>query len=29
MDYIRFHKKQHPDSLNEKPVTEYLDYLVN
>jgi integron integrase len=29
LDYIRFHKKQHPDSLNEKHVTEYLDYLVN
>jgi integron integrase len=29
LDYIRFHKKQHPETLSKDHVTAYLDYLVN
>jgi integron integrase len=29
LDYIRFHKKQHPETLSQEHVTAYLDYLVN
>ncbi|MCH8524594.1 MAG: integron integrase [Balneolales bacterium] len=29
LDYIKFHNKQHPETLNADHVTEYLNYLVN
>ena len=28
LNYIRFHKKQHPNTLSEQHITQYLEYLA-